>query len=65
MYQSKKRDKGLAHKVGQEIPRSDSFWYLGSIIYHVGEIGHDFMHRIKTWWSNGVLLEYFVVSGRL
>ena len=45
-----------------EIPQSDSFCYLGSIISKDGEIDEDVKHRIKAGWlkwrlSSGVLCD--------
>ena len=43
-----------------EIPQSDSFYYLGSIICKDGEINEDVEHRIKARW-----LKWRLVSGVL
>ena len=36
---------------GQEIPKSEQFRYLGSIIHAEGDIGADVTHRIKAGWT--------------
>ena len=46
----------------QELPTSDCFRYLGSIITKLGEIGDDVIHRIKASWlkwrkASGVLCD--------
>ena len=54
-------NEGVVSIEGQEIPKSEQFRYLGSIL-HAGDIGADVTHRIKagqTKWRNasGILCD--------
>ena len=41
-------NEGVVSIEGQEIPKSEQFRYLGSILHAKGDIGADVTHRIKT-----------------
>ena len=48
-------NEGLISIEGQEIPKSEQFRYLGSIIHAKGDIDADVTHRIKAGlikWRN-------------
>jgi hypothetical protein len=45
------KDEGIVKLDGQEIPKSENFRYLGSIIHKDGEeIEEDVNHRIRARW---------------
>ena len=44
-------NEGVVSIEGQEIPKSEQFWYLGSILHAEGDIGTDVTHRIKAGWT--------------
>ena len=59
---SREGDRGEVRIETQELPKSERFWYLGSIITKDGEIGEDVTHRIKAGWlkwrsATGVLCD--------
>ena len=45
------RNEGVVSIEGQEIPKSEQFWYLRSILHAEGDIGADATHRIKAGWT--------------
>jgi len=56
------RDYSIVRLDGQEIPTSNHFKYLGSIIQKDGEIDSDVNHRIQAGWlkwrsATGVLCD--------
>ena len=60
---SRNKDKGAIRLDGQEVPKSESFWYLGSIIYKDEDIEEDVNHRITVKWMKwrstlGVLCDH-------
>ena len=61
---SKNQDmnEGVVSIEGQEIPKSEQFRYLGSILHAEGDIGADVTRRIKAGWikwrnASGVLCD--------
>ena len=44
-------NEGVVSIEGQEIPKSEQFQYLGSILHAEGDIGADVTHRIKAGWT--------------
>ena len=57
---NRNRNEGVVKIDNQEIPRSDHFRYLGSIMHKEGDIVDDVAHRIRTRWlkwrgASGVL----------
>ena len=68
---SRNKDKGVVQLDDKEILKSESFWYLGSIIFLFlgsiihkdGEIEEDVNYRIRVGWMKwrgalGVLCDY-------
>ncbi len=54
--------EGVISLDGQEVPRKDTFRYLGSILQKNGEIDEDVSHRIKAGWvkwrqASGILCD--------
>ena len=47
---SRSRDNEVVKIDNQEIPKSEHFRYLGSIISKDGELCDDVTHRIKVGW---------------
>lgn len=61
---SKGRNKyeGALRLEGLELPKSESFQYVGSIIQKYGEFEDDVNHMIRVgWWSGELHQEHFVV----
>ena len=59
---NRKEREPIVHIDGQEIPKTNYFRYLGSIIRNDGEIENDIVHRIKSGWlkwrsASGVLCD--------
>ena len=55
-------NEGVVSIEGQEIPKSEQFRYLGSILHAEGDFGTDVTHRIKAGWikwrnASGVLCD--------
>ena len=48
--QNRSRNVGVVRNDNQEIPRSDHFCYLGSIMHKEGDIVDDVAHRIRAEW---------------
>ena len=48
--QNRSRNEGVVKIDNQDIPQSDHFRYLGSIMHKEGDIVDDVAHRIKTGW---------------
>ena len=44
-------NEGVVSIEGQEISKSEQFWYLGSILHVEGDIGADVTHRIIAGWT--------------
>ena len=42
---------GVVSIEGQEIPKTEQFRYLDSILHAEGDIGADVTHRIKAGWT--------------
>ena len=58
-------NEGVVSIEGQEIPKSEQFQYLVSILHTEGDIGVDVTHRIKAGWTkwrnaSGVLYDQHI-----
>jgi hypothetical protein len=44
------QEEGGVRLDGQEVPKKDTFRYLGSMLQKDGDIDEDLSHRIKVGW---------------
>lgn len=47
---SRNKEKGVVTLEDQEIPKSESYWSLGSTDHKDGEIEQDVNHKIRARW---------------
>ena len=57
------RDEWVIRLDGQEILKSESFWYIGSIIHKNWKIKEDVNYKKRVWWMRwrstlGVLCDH-------
>ena len=47
---TRKGDQEAVNMLGHEVPKKDTFRYLGSILHKEGGIDEDVSHRIRAGW---------------
>ena len=58
-------NEGVDSIESQEIPKSEQFRYLDSILHVEGDIGMDVTHRIKSGWTKWGNTSYVLCDWRI